>query len=46
MTKQAIYTPPNGVDTIRDLLSNWESFIHTPSTIDPLVTMALAHYQF
>jgi Fic family protein len=31
---------------IRDKLSNWERFIHEPNGIDPLVAMAIAHYQF
>lgn len=41
-----IYTPPEGEDVIRDHLSAWERFIHGSHGIDPLVTMALAHYQF
>jgi Fic family protein len=45
-TSSAIYTPPTGVDVIRDKLSNWQEFIHNASGLDPLVVMALAHYQF
>lgn len=41
-----IYTPPEGEDVIRDLLHNWEQFIHREDDIDPLVKMAIAHYQF
>lgn len=30
----------------RDLLSDWERFIHLQQDIDPLVRMAVMHYQF
>lgn len=43
---RAIYTPPVGESLIRDLLSNWEKFIHNEREIDPLVRMAIGHYQF
>lgn len=45
-THEIIYTPPDGEGTIRDLLSNWEQFIHMERDIDPLVRMAVMHYQF
>ncbi len=45
-THAAIYTPPVGESAIRDKLSNWERFIHSSPGLDPLVVMALAHYQF
>lgn len=45
-TQEIIYTPPDGESTIRDLLSNWEQFIHMERDIDPLVRMAVMHYQF
>jgi Fic family protein len=41
-----IYTPPEGEDRLRGLLANWERFVHDPSPLDPLVRMAIAHYQF
>jgi Fic family protein len=41
-----IYTPPVGEPLLRDLLSNWEHFIHTPADTDPLVRLAMMHYQF
>ncbi len=41
-----IYTPPVGENVIRELLSNWELFLHDDKNIDPLVRMAAAHYQF
>lgn len=46
VTKKAVYTPPTGESIIRDKLSNWESFIHTRADIDPLVVLAVSHYQF
>lgn len=45
-TGEVIYTPPEGEARIRDLLANWERFLHEEETIDPLVRMAAAHYQF
>lgn len=41
-----VYTPPVGETAIRDLLANWERFIHTEDNLDPLVKMAISHYQF
>ena len=41
-----IYTPPQGEDLLRAMLANWEKFLHAESGIDPLVRMAVAHYQF
>ncbi|EAQ9103177.1 Fic family protein [Salmonella enterica] len=41
-----IYTPPEGEEKIRALLSNWERFINEQYDIDPLIKMAIAHYQF
>lgn len=41
-----VYTPPEGEAAIRDLLSNWENFIHAQDELDPLVKMAILHYQF
>lgn len=43
---KVVYTPPVGEDVIRKLLSNWENFMHQEDEIDPLVKMAIAHYQF
>ncbi|WP_312691161.1 protein adenylyltransferase Fic [Kosakonia sp.] len=41
-----VYTPPVGEAAIRDLLANWERFIHAEDDLDPLVKMAISHYQF
>ncbi len=45
-TGSIIYTPPVGESVIRNLLSNWEKFLHEYRDIDPLICMAIAHYQF
>ncbi|PCJ38682.1 MAG: addiction module protein [Moraxellaceae bacterium] len=45
-TGEVIYTPPDGEDKIRNLLGNWEQFIHAEDGIDPLIKMAVSHYQF
>lgn len=43
---KVVYTPPEGEEVIRDLLSNWEKFLHERDELDPLVKMAISHYQF
>ncbi len=43
---EVIYTPPVGETEIRRLLTDWEKFLHTDDDIDPLIKMAIAHYQF
>ena len=45
-TGEVIYTPPTGEAVLRQLLANWEQFLHNHDEIDPLVRMAVAHYQF
>ena len=45
-TPQVIYTPPEGEQLLRKLLANWERFLHEETEIDPLVRMAVGHYQF
>jgi Fic family protein len=46
ITQEVIYTPPEGEALIRDKLSNLEKFINSNEDIDPLIKMALIHYQF
>jgi Fic family protein len=41
-----IYTPPSGEEVIREKLSNFEKFINEDDSLDPLIKMALMHYQF
>jgi Fic family protein len=46
-TGEVVYTPPEGEAIIRDKLKNLEEFINFPDDgLDPLVKMAIAHYQF
>ncbi|WP_019874488.1 Fic family protein [Sporichthya polymorpha] len=45
-TREIVYAPPEGADLIRDKLAAWEQFVHAQDDLDPLVRMALAHYQF
>lgn len=43
---EVIYTTPNGENVIREKLANLEKFINEDEKIDPLIKMALMHYQF
>ena len=43
---EVIYTPPAGEKVLRDLLSNWERLLHEQPELDPLIRMAVMHYQF
>lgn len=45
-TQEVVYTPPEGETVIREKLSNWEKYINEAQEIDPLVRMAIMHYQF
>lgn len=45
-TNTIIFTPPEGENVIREKLKNLEDFIHAKDSIDPLVKMAIIHYQF
>lgn len=45
-TGQVIYTPPQGEAALREMLANWERFLHTQTKVDPLIRMAAGHYQF
>src|SRR5690606_19706059 len=45
-TGDIIYTPPVGEKLLREKLHNWEQFLHSNDDIDPLVKMAVGHYQF
>ena len=52
-TGQTIYTPPEGESNLREKLANWEQFCHAQKDdahhageLDPLVRMAVLHYQF
>lgn len=43
---EIVYTPPEGESVIRDLLANWERFMHSEIELDPLIRMTVGHYQF
>lgn len=45
-TRKIIYWPPDGEDLIRNLLVNLEEYLHEDDGMDPLIKMAVAHYQF
>ncbi|HEX7081466.1 MAG TPA: Fic family protein [Gammaproteobacteria bacterium] len=45
-TGQVVYTPPEGLAVIRAKLANWEQFINAQSDLDPLIRLAIQHYQF
>ncbi len=45
-TGEVIYTPPVGEDVLRTKLANWERYLHEDRDIDPLIRMAVGHYQF
>ncbi|MBT2144887.1 MULTISPECIES: Fic family protein [unclassified Rhodanobacter] len=45
-TGEVVYTPPQGEALLRGKLANWERFIHDATDVDPLIRMAVAHYQF
>ncbi|MGA0241370.1 MAG: Fic family protein [Candidatus Marinamargulisbacteria bacterium] len=46
MTGNVIYTPPVGEQLIRDKLKNLEDYLHSEDGVDPLIKLAVMHYQF
>ena len=46
MSGETIYTPPVGQQLLIKMLDNWADFMHRNTEIDPLVRMAVQHYQF
>ena len=45
-TGEVVYTPPEGQKLLREKLENWAEFLNGSSELDPLVRMAIQHYQF
>jgi Fic family protein len=43
---ETVYTPPEGDPILREKLSNLERFIYSQEDIDPLIKLAVMHYQF
>lgn len=46
MTGEVIYTPPVGQSLLLGKLDNLSRFMHEAEDVDPLVRMAIQHYQF
>ena len=46
VTGDVIYTPPVGERVLRDMLANWERYLHNEVNCDPIIRMAVGHYQF
>lgn len=46
LTNEVIYTPSEGEARLRDLLANWERYMHEQTDVDPLIRLAVGHYQF
>jgi Fic family protein len=46
MSGELIYTPPVGQRLLIQKLDNWAEFMHRNTEFDPLVRMAVQHYQF
>ncbi|MEM9334313.1 MAG: Fic family protein [Pseudomonadota bacterium] len=46
MTGEVIYTPPVGQKDIQKMLDNWAEFMRDYDDFDPLIRMAIQHYQF
>jgi len=45
-TGKVIYTPPDNIETINILLRNYEQYINVEDGVQPLIKMAIQHYQF
>ena len=45
-TREIIFTPPQKFEDIEKLLANLEKYINESNDIDPLINMAIIHYQF
>ena len=46
MSGEVVYTPPVGQKLLQQKLDNWAAFMRESTDIDPLVRMAIQHYQF
>lgn len=45
-TKEKIYTPPEGKALLHTMLENWQKYLHQEDGTDPLIKLAVQHYQF
>lgn len=46
LSGEVVYTPPAGQKLLIQKLDNWAEFMHQSTEFDPLVRMAVQHYQF
>jgi Fic family protein len=46
LTRKKIYTPPEGKELLYQLLTNWQNYLHQKDDVDPLIKLAIQHYQF
>lgn len=46
LSGKVVYTPPVGQKLLIQKLDNWAEFMHRSTEFDPLVRMAVQHYQF
>jgi Fic family protein len=46
MSGEVIYTPPVGQKLLQAKLDNWADFMQRSTEVDPLIRMAVQHYQF
>ncbi|MCB4760106.1 MAG: Fic family protein [Sulfurovum sp.] len=45
-TGEVVFEPPQEYEVIQELLTNLEQYINESNELDPLVNMAIIHYQF
>lgn len=45
-TGKTVYTPPDNEADILKLVKNFEEYVNTEDGVDPLIKMAVMHYQF
>lgn len=45
-TGEVVYTPPKTEKEVREYLKNLEEYINTDDMVDPLIKLAIIHYQF
>ena len=45
-SSRVVYTPPEGAELLRDKLANWGTLYPSADGVDPLIRLAIMHYQF
>jgi len=43
---RTVYTPPEHGKILNDKIANWLDFVNSKNELDPLINMAILHYQF